>query len=305
MRTLKLCWVIITAATMLMGAGCKRNTSGGGGDSQGKQKVRITGSDTMVNLAQAWSEKFQKNNPDISVPVKGGGSGVGINSLIDGKIEIATSSRKMEPKEIQRRQKNSGKEPIEFQVGLDALAIYANPQNPVESLSIEELAEIFGENGKINTWKDLGVENTACPDGEIIRITRQNSSGTYAYFKEAVLGKTRDYKEGASQQSGSSDVVNLISHTPCALGYSGMGYKNDSVKFVKVSKKKGDPAIVPSVEAALDGSYPISRPLFLYTLGEPTGATKKFINWVRSDEGQDVVEKLGYVPLPKDQRVNP
>ncbi|MBI3836952.1 MAG: PstS family phosphate ABC transporter substrate-binding protein [Planctomycetia bacterium] len=263
--------------------------------------IKVTGSDTMVNLANAWREAFEAGHPDISLQVKGGGSGVGIAALCSGKIDIATASRPMKPTEIETAKAKTGKEPKEFVVGRDALAIYVHKQNPIESISLGELAEIYGENGKMSAWKDLDIDFPACSGGEIIPIGRQNSSGTYAYFKEAVLGVKRDYRQGLTSQSGSSDVVALVSKTPCAIGYSGMGYyKADLVKMVKVAKQKGEPGFAPSVESALDGSYPISRPLYLYTLGEPSGAIQEFIQWVRSEEGQKTVEEQGYVPLPKE-----
>ncbi len=259
--------------------------------------IKVTGSDTMVNLANAWQEAFQATHPDISLQVTGGGSGVGINNLISGEIEIATASRRMEPKEIALAKSNSGKEPKEFVVGRDALAIYVHKKNPIESISLPELAEIYGENGKALTWKTLNVDFPECPSGKIVPIGRQNSSGTYAYFREAVLGKKRDYRQGLTSQTGSSDVVSLVSKTPCAIGYSGMGYRTDQVKVVDVSKEKDQPAVSPTRENALDGTYPISRPLFLYTLGEPTGAVQEFIQWVRSADGQKIVEEQGYVPV--------
>jgi phosphate transport system substrate-binding protein len=259
--------------------------------------VRVTGSDTMVNLAQAWAEEFNKDHPAISIPVKGGGSGVGIADLCAGKIQIATASRAMEPDEIELAKKNTGKEPQQTVVGRDALAIYVNLQNPVDSISVDQLAEIYGENGTISEWKQLGVENTACPSDQIVRISRQNSSGTYAYFKEAVLGKGRDYKQGYTAQSGSADLVALVSKTPCAIGYSGMGYRDQTVKVLKVSKAKGEPAIEPTVAAAQDGTYPIARPLYLYTLGEPSGSVQEFIQWILSEKGQRIVEQLGYIPV--------
>ena len=261
--------------------------------------IKVTGSDTMVNLANAWSEAFNQSHPDIALQVKGGGSGVGIKSLISGKTDVTTSSRPMKPKEIEEVKASQGKEPKEFIVGRDALALYVHPTNPIESISIPELAEMYGEGGKISNWKDLGIDNPGCASGEIILVSRQNSSGTYAYFREASLGETREYKQGAPGQSGSSDVVALVSKTPCAIGYSGMAYKTPEVKFVSVSKQKGDPAIAPTLENTLDGSYPIARPLYLYTLGEPTGATAEFIQWVMGPEGQKVVEEQGYVPNPK------
>jgi phosphate transport system substrate-binding protein len=251
----------------------------------------------MVNLAQAWAEEYRKSRPDVSVQVSGGGSGVGIASLIGGVCDIANSSRKMQEKEKIRAEQNTGKVPKEIVVGLDALAVYIHKDNPLETISIAELAEIYGDAGTITNWAQLGVKNTACKSDEITRVSRQNNSGTYHYFREAVIGEGRDFKLGSIDQSGSKDVVALVSRTPCAIGYSGMGYKTDEVKWVKVSKVKGEPGVEPSVETASSGSYPIARPLFMYTLGEPTGAVKEFVDWTLSEEGQAVVLELGYVPL--------
>jgi phosphate transport system substrate-binding protein len=264
---------------------------------RGANSLKITGSDTMVNLAAAWQERYKDVEPNVRIQVKGGGSGVGIAALCSGRVEIATASRPLKPEEAALAKERTGKEPREFIVGQDALAIFVHLSNPLNSITIPELAEIYGENGSITQWVDLGASHSSCNDGEIIRVSRQNSSGTYAYFKEAVLGKNREYKQGATSQSGSSDVVTLISRTPCAIGYSGMGYQSDSVKMLKVAKAKGKPAIVPSKATTQDGSYPIARPLFLYTLGEPEGPVKRFIEWVMSPEGQKVVERIGYVPV--------
>ncbi len=261
--------------------------------------IKITGSDTMVNLAAAWQEAYKKNNPDVALQVSGGGSGVGIAALCSGTIDIATSSRPLKDAEREKAKINTGKTPVEFKVGLDALAIYVNKDNPIETISIPELAGIYGEGGTIDKWQDLGVDNKACPSGNIVRYSRQNSSGTYQYFKEAVIGEKGSYKDGAIQQGGSSDVVGAVTKNPCAIGYSGMGYRTPEVKLVPVSKEKGQPGVAPSSETALDGTYPISRPLFLYTLGEPEGNVKAFIDWCMGAEGQAVVEEVGYVANPK------
>jgi len=284
---------------LLAAGGALAMATASGCSSRNENAIKITGSDTMVNLAQAWVEGFRVDHPDISVQIKGGGSGMGIAALCSGKIQIATASRPMTRKEIELAEKKTGKPPQEFIVGRDALAIYANRGNPIESISLEELAEIYGEEGKITHWKDLGIDNPMCTEGEIIRVSRQNSSGTYAYFREHVLGEKREYKQGAMSQSGSSDIVALVSKTPCAIGYSGMGYNEDDVKILKVSVKKGEPGVAPSLATALDGSYPIARPLYLYTLGEPSGAVSEFVKWILSDEGQTIVERNGYVPMNK------
>ncbi|MEX2139985.1 MAG: phosphate ABC transporter substrate-binding protein [Pirellulales bacterium] len=262
--------------------------------------LKITGSDTMVNLAAAWQERYKDVQPEVRIQVKGGGSGVGIAALCSGRIDIATASRPLKAEEAALAKERTGKEPREFIVGQDALAIFVHLSNPLESITIPQLAEIYGEGGRITQWGDLDIDHAACDEGEIIRISRQNSSGTYVYFQEAVLGKGREYKQGATSQSGSSDVVTLISNTPCAIGYSGMGYRSDAVKMLRVAKQEGQSAIEPSKATTLDGSYPISRPLFLYTLGEPEGRVKEFIEWVQSRTGQQVVERLGYVPLKEN-----
>jgi phosphate transport system substrate-binding protein len=288
-------WVGIVAGFAVLLASVVACSRSSREDSDGT--IKVTGSDTMVNLVNAWQEAFQATHPDISLQVTGGGSGVGINNLIAGEIEIATASRPMEPKEIDLARSTSGKDPKAVVVARDALAIYVHKKNPLESISLAELAEIYGEDGATTTWKAIEIEFPECPSGKIVPIGRQNSSGTYAYFREAVLGKRREYRQGLTSQTGSSDVVALVSRTPCAIGYSGMGYRTDEVKVVDVSKEKGTPAVSPTPETALDGSYPISRPLYLYTLGEPTGAVQEFIQWVRSAEGQKIVEEQGFVPV--------
>ena len=288
----------VTSITLTSVVGCKRGGKDGAGGNP--NTIVVDGSDTMVNLCQAWAETYTKGNPGIKIQVSGGGSGVGINHLIDGTIHMATSSRKMTDTEIKRfKEKHRGKEPKEHIVGLDALAIYVHTSNPYDSISIEELAEIYGDGGKVEKWSQMGKKNEACPSDEIRRVSRQNSSGTYAYFREHVLGKGRDFKDGSINQSGSKDVVALVGKTPCAIGYSGVGYRTAEVKLLKVSKKKGEPAIEPSEKTALDGTYPISRPLFIYTPGEPTGNLKTLIDWCKGPDGQKIVREVGYIPLEK------
>lgn len=263
-----------------------------------KTVIQNTGSDTMVNLAQAWAEEYAKVEPTVSVEVSGGGSGTGIAALINGTVEIANCSRRFEPEEIAQAKKNNGKEPREFMLGFDALSIYVHKDNPLNEIALEQLAEIYAEGGKIDKWSQLGVKMPAGSD-EIIRVSRQSNSGTYFYFREAVLGKGRDLKLGSRDMQGSKDVVELVSKTPGAIGYSGMGYNTPMVKELRLAKKKGDKAYPPTIESTLDHTYPIARPLFMYTLGEPSGAVKKYMDWVHSDAGQKIVAQSGYVPLPK------
>jgi phosphate transport system substrate-binding protein len=277
------------------GCGPGSSKSGSGGK---KTAIRIGGSDTMVNLAQAWKELYEKSHPDVNVQVGGGGSGVGIASLIKGTTDIANCSREMKESEKQAAEKKSGRKPVEFEVGKDALAVYVHKENPLDTISIEELGEIYGEDGKITTWSQLGVQNKLCDSDKITRVSRQNNSGTYHCFRDAVL-QGREYKLGSLDQSGSKDLVAMISRTPCAIGYSGMGYHTDEVKWLKVAAKKGEPGIEPSVASVQDKTYPIARPLLVYTLGEPEGAVKEFLDWTVSEEGQKAVADKGYVPLSR------
>ena len=281
------------ALGLLVLSGCGQQASAPSRD--GAAVVRVEGSDTMVNVAQAWAEEYHKKRPGISVQVLGGGSGVGIASLISGNCDMADTSRKMTESELKRLKDKRGAEAKEFIVGYDALAVYVHKDNPLDEIAIEQLAEIYGDGGKITKWSQLGVKISG--SDEIIRVSRQNSSGTYAYFREAILGPKRDYKLQSIDQSGSKDVVALVSKTPGAIGYSGMGYKTPDVKMLRIAKKSGQPGIAPTVENAKKGLYPITRPLQIYTPGEPQGAAKQYLDWIMAAEGQRIVVELGYVPL--------
>lgn len=292
--------MVVASAAACGGGNAPAGESGGSAPAPGGAVViRLTGSDTMVNLNQAWAENYKTAKPDVSVQIAGGGSGVGIAGLIDGILDVAASSRKMEPAEIDRATKSAGSAPQEYAVGLDALAVYVHDSSPLKEISMEELAEIYGDEGKLTKWSQLGAKNPACASDEIIRVSRQNNSGTYAYFREAVLGPKREFKLGSVDQSGSKDVVALVAGTPCAIGYSGMAYAEPGVRSLAIAKKKGDKGVAPAVETALDGTYPISRPLYFYTHGTPTPPVKEFIDWTLSDAGQKILQEIGYVPAPK------
>ncbi len=290
---------IVAGATLLFQTGCSKK-SGDNGSAGEKMSIQNQGSDTMVNLAQAWAETYSEMDSSVSVEVSGGGSGTGIAALINGTVDVANSSRKLEEGERAKATQNTGKEPQEYMVGYDALAIFVHKDNSLEEITIEQLAGIYGEGSTVTKWSQLGVKNAACTNDEIIRVSRQNNSGTYHYFREAVLGKGHDFKLGSVDMNGSKDVVELVSNTPCAIGYSGMGYATRQVKMLRVAKKKGDPAYAPSIETTLDHTYPISRPLYMYTLGEPSEHLKKYLDWIHSDAGQQIVKESGYVPLPKN-----
>jgi phosphate transport system substrate-binding protein len=296
----------ISVCALVLGAGCGKKKSEAGAAASGeaadtkKQSIQNIGSDTMVNLAQAWAEEYSHLVPNVSVEVSGGGSGVGIAALINGTADIANSSRHLEPEEAEKAKKHNDHEPTQFTVGYDGLAIYVHKSNPLSEISMEELAEIYKEGGKLNKWSELGVkEIPGSKSDDIIRISRQNNSGTYHYFRETVVGKKNDFKSGSLDMNGSKDVVEQVGKTPGAIGYSGLGYATADVKIVKVSPKKGAPGVLPSIATVHDKTYPISRPMFMYTPGEPTAVAKKYIEWILSDAGQKIVEKTGYVPLAK------
>lgn len=295
LSTTRVAGLFLAAALAWLPAGCARSTE------PEKTVIQNTGSDTMVNLAQAWAEEYAKVDPTVSIEVSGGGSGTGIAALENGTVDIANCSLRVEPEEVAQAKKNTGKEPREFVVGFDALAVYVHKANPIDEITLELLGGIYGEGETVTKWSQIGV---TMPEGadEIIRVSRQSNSGTYAYFREAVLGRGRDFKLGSRDMNGSKDVVELVSRTPGAIGYSGMGYATPEVKMLRVARKAGDTAFAPTVENTLNHTYPIARPLFMYTLGEPAGAVKKYLDWVHSEAGQKIVTESGYVPLARTGR---
>ena len=294
----------LLAASLALG-GCGKKNADGSSKKEDSIALQNIGSDTMVNLAQAWAEAYHNVDPKVSVEVSGGGSGIGVAALINGTCDIANSSRKLEKEEEEKATvKYGGKHPVEHHIGYDALAIYVHPSNPITEISIEQLAEIYKEGGKFNKWSDLGVTMPSGQD-EIVRASRQNNSGTYHYFREAVVGKKNDFKQGSRDMNGSKEVVDLVATTPSAIGFSGIGYRTDKVKVVKVSKKTGEPGIEPTIKTTLDKTYPIARPMFMYVPPSAKPEAEKYIAWIVSEPGQKIVIKEGYVPLeafaPKDK----
>jgi len=289
---------LLGMAPVLFAPGCGDSHSSTAGSAE--QTIANVGSDTMLQLAMAWSEAYKLVAPGVSVEVNGGGSGVGIAGLINGGVDLANTSRAFEEKEIADMRAKQGREPVEFTVGYDALSIYVHKDNPLQEISIEQLAQIYSRDGKIRNWNDLGVSAIPGAKGdEIIVISRQNNSGTHHYFKEAVIGKKSEQRPDTINQNGSADVVNLVGTTPNSIGYSGMGYRTGAVKVLKVSKAAGGPAILPSIETTLDKTYPIARPMFVYTAGAPPVHVQEYIDWLLSEPGQRILKDNGYVPLPR------
>ena len=258
--------------------------------------IRVKGSDTMVHVAQTWAEAYESEPRDVAISVGGGGSGSGFRAMLIGTADLVNASRRIAVTELERAQR-LGMEPVEHVVGFDALAVYLHKDNPLETITFAQLAEIFGRGGKIRSWTDLGIEVPGCRDQSIVRAGRQNNSGTYVYFRSAVLGKKANYDLGILDMLSSKDVVHLVERTPCAIGYSGLAYATPQVNMACVAKETGEPCIAPSIRSASDKSYPIARPLFVYTKHQPSGEIKAYLDWIRSDEGQCIVKRQGYAPI--------
>jgi phosphate transport system substrate-binding protein len=247
----------------------------------------------MVNLGQAWAEKYMQGNPAF-VAVTGGGSGTGLSSLISGTCDIAMSSRNIKEKEVALA-KARGVNPYEIKVALDGLAVVVNPKNPVGKLTLSQLADIF--TGRVTNWKEFGGK-----DEKIVILSREVNSGTHVYFKEHVLRKNdpnsrEEFAPGALLLSSSQAIADEVAGNSAAIGYYGMGYVSAKQKPVMVAKDDKSEYIAPEIANVINGKYPISRPLFIYTNGEPAGLVKKFIDFVLSKEGQDIVLATDFVPL--------
>ncbi|MCM8765479.1 MAG: phosphate ABC transporter substrate-binding protein [Candidatus Omnitrophica bacterium] len=256
---------------------------------QKKGVIQIKGSDTMVNLVQAWAERFMEKNPEIFVSVTGGGSGTGIASFLNKTCAIAASSREMKAKEIDLA-KSKGVVPKEYIVGYDGIAVVVHPKNPVDKLTLNQIKDIFM--GKIDNWSQLGGQ-----DKKIVILSREVNSGTHIYFKEHVL-ENGDFSPQALLLPSSQAIADEVALNPDAIGYYGMGYLSDKQKAVSISLN-GKDYFSPTLENIMAGRYPVSRPLFFYIDGEPEGEIKDFIDFVLSEEGQSIVSEQDFVPLKK------
>ena len=256
--------------------------------------IQIKGSDTMVNLCQSWAEEYMNKNPKTSIAVTGGGSGTGIAALINGTTDIAQSSREMKPEEKEQVKKATGKEVKEFKVAVDALAVITNPANPMNELSIDQISDIF--TGKIKNWKGVGGL-----DETILALSRERNSGTHVYFLEEIVRKgnakgPEEFAPSVLMMPSSQAMAQEVTRSRAAIGYVGLGYVTKDQKILAV--KKGDVSgVKPSIETAQNKTYPISRPLFLYTAGEPQREVKSFIDFILSPEGQEIVRTMDFVPL--------
>lgn len=250
--------------------------------------VSIKGSDTMVVLGQRWAEEYMKKHPETTIQVTGGGSGTGISALINGTTEICEASRSMKDSEKAQLKEKGGAGAEEIVVAKDGLSVYLNDSNPLNELTMEQLKGIF--TGKITNWKEVGGA-----DVKIIPYSRENSSGTYVFFKEHVL-ENADYTPRAQNMPGTAAVVNAVAKEKFGIGYGGAAYSK-GIKVLKVKKDDKAAGIVPSDKTIKDGSYPLSRPLFFYTRAKPSADIKAFTDWVLGAEGQGIVTKVGYFPI--------
>ena len=264
--------------------------------SESREYINNTGSDTIVNLALAWAEKYQEVSPQTSIAVSGGGSGTGIASLINQTTDLANASRQIKPIEVENALAN-GIEPNEFVVARDAIAIIVNPNNPIDVLTLQQLSDIYS--GKINNWKEIGGE-----DRPIVRLSRETNSGTHVYFLEQVLrmGSKEDKTLFSTNTLllPSSEVIGAeIRSNPNAIGYDGLGYVTPDMKVIGVSASPEENVefIYPSAETVNDGTYPIARDLYMYTAGQPKGYINKYLEWLHSPEAQQIVTQLGFVPI--------
>jgi phosphate transport system substrate-binding protein len=249
-------------------------------------KITVKGSDTMVILAQKWAELYMKNNPAATIQVTGGGSGVGITALINGTTDICNSSRPMKQTEIEKLKARYNTLGIQIPCARDGITIFLNETNKVQELTIKQLGDIY--QGKIKNWKEVGGN-----DAEIRMYGRENSSGTYTYFHDEVV--KADYAASVQTLPGTAAVVNAVKKDINGIGYGGAAYAV-GVKHAKVKKDANNPAFLPTAESIGKGEYPITRFLYMYLRNRPTGETKKYIDWILSQEGQMVVTEVGYFP---------
>ncbi len=256
--------------------------------------IQNKGSDTIVNLALAWAERYQTLRPDVRLSVTGGGSGTGITSLINGTVDIANASRAIKSEEIEAAKAN-GIEPVEHVIARDAIAVIVNPQNPVDKLTLDQISRIY--RGEITNWQEVGGE-----DRPIVRLSRETNSGTHVYFLEAVvrLGNSNDktiFSPLTLLLPSSEGIISEVSSNPNAIGYDGLGYVTDEVKMIAVSPGKDQPYVLPSIQSVNDLTYPIARDLYMYSRQDSSQAVLDFLDWILSAEAQQIVADLGFVPV--------
>lgn len=252
----------------------------------GKKSLTLTGSTTVLPIAQLCAEKFMEQHPDVDISVRGGGSGVGIAALIDGTCDIAMASRPMKTKEL-KSARSKGINPVATVIARDGIAVIVHPSNPLSEITLVQLRDIY--TGKISNWKDVGGKS-----GRIVVISRDVASGTFEVFKKLVL-KGAKTRADALMLASNKAVATTVEKTPGAIGYVGLGYVSSKVKALPVD------GVEPTKKTVASGEYKLARPLYFYTDGKPKGLAKEFIDFVLSSEGQKIVEEAGFVPVKSNE----
>ena len=287
-------FILITLIVTLSACSRGSESSTDGEGQSPTTSIQNKGSDTIVNLALAWAEEYQKINPQVSISVTGGGSGTGIAALSNNTVDIANASRPIKPEEIEQIQAN-GVDPIEFIIARDAIAVIINPNNPVNELSMQQISDIFS--GKYNNWSELGGE-----DRPIVRLSRETNSGTHVYFLEEVLrlGDKENntlFSTDTLLLPSSEGITAEVRDNPNAIGYDGLGYVTHEVKVVAVAAEPGGEYVFPSADSVNNQTYPIARDLYMYSAGIPTDVEQAYLDWILSARAQEIVKELGFVPL--------
>jgi phosphate transport system substrate-binding protein len=276
----------------------RSNPSSSQNETQQSGYIDNKGSDTIVNLALAWAEKYQTLHPDVRISVTGGGSGTGLTGLINQSVDIANASRQIKEEEIESA-RSIGLNPQDFVIARDAIAVIVNPENPVDHLTLTQLSAIY--RGEINNWQEVGGENRP-----IVRLSRETNSGTHVFFLEAVirLGDNDDetiFSANTLLLPSSEGIIAEVRENPNAIGYDGLGYVTSEVKMVGISSlETPDVFVIPSVASVTNGTYLISRNLYMYTPDVPAGIIMEYIDWVHSEEAQKIVAELGFVPISSE-----
>jgi phosphate transport system substrate-binding protein len=265
--------------TMLFMSSCGPASSAEAASDSRATYIENKGSDTIVNLALAWAEKYQGDHPDVRISVTGGGSGTGIASLINGTVGIANASRQIKSEEVEQAKAN-GIDPLEHIIARDAIAVIVNPENPVSQLTLKQISDIYS--GKITNWREVG--------------------GTHVYFLETVLRmSSKEDKTLFSMDTlllpSSEGIISEVRQNPNAIGYDGLGYVPDDLRMIAIAKEEGGAYVLPSISTVNDKSYPIARDLYMYTNGQPKGLLKEYLDWILSPEAQEIVAELGFVPV--------
>jgi phosphate transport system substrate-binding protein len=286
--------LLALALYTLLAAACSARDGEAAPIVQPSRAIENKGSDTIVNLALAWAEAYQQVRPEVQISVTGGGSGTGIAALINGTVDIANASRRIKPEERAAAEAN-GASPVEFVVARDAIAIIVHPDNPVDRLTIDQIAAIY--TGEIDNWRQVGGE-----DRPIVRLSRETNSGTHVYFLEEVLRKGDPESEALFSPDtlllpSSEGITAEVRDNPNAIGYDGLGYVTPEVKVLAVAPAGGTDFADPTIETVNNLQYPIARDLYMYTVGEPQGEVLEYLNWIMGNQAQSIVSQLGFVPI--------